>query len=237
MKLSERSKEEVEELLNIWEDADTKPFLLGLETFINLTEKIKVSQKVIEVSENPRLIILETWLIIDFAVRHLLTVGLELDRFESDNLSFLPLSNRDCLRMLKNLITDQRNKPIDPSRKALLIPGGFLTIIGNDKDFFDKFLSYNREYDKKVGVTYDGAISNLNNPNYRNVSDFWFNMVSRLDEKWFKSTEKINKVRNFAAHSFEENVIYIQLGIKGKNKIGKLKEYCKKTLNEIIGIK
>jgi hypothetical protein len=236
--LFEKSKEEVTELFNIWENETSNLFSLNLETFINLSERIKTAQKVIQASENPRLIILESWLIIDFTVRHLLSVGLGVYRFQSLKLSFLPFGSRDCLKMLQDLIKDQKCKPINPTRKALQLPGEFFKIINKDKDFFQKFIAYNLEYDNKVHVEYDKGYLILNNdPRYRNVTDDWFNRASQLSEEWFKVIDKINNVRNFAAHSFDEEQIYIALGIKGKNKIDKLKKYCNKTLNQIIGIK
>ncbi len=235
--ISQKSEKEVEELLSIWKP-DNNYFSMTLIEMVDFSEKIKITKKTIEESINPRLVILATWILIDFTIRHILKTGLELDRFESKNVSLLPINTRDCIEILKSLVKDQKEKPINPSRNAILIPGSFAAIIYKDKDFFKKFTLYQEEWDKENNVQYDGGYKIIiNNPKYRNVKDTWFNKTIQIEDSWYKEAEKINKVRNFAVHNFEEESIYDTLGINGEDSLENLKIYCYKTLTTLIGLK
>ena len=139
--------------------------------------------------------------------------------------------------MLQEFIKDQTSKPLNPTRYAIKIPGEFFSIIHSDKVFLNKYLKYEDQYYRKKNPDYNPVLQISDDSKYRNVDEHWFKEVSKLDEGWFVAIKKINKVRNFAAHSFDENRIYTPLGIKGKNKLPKLKKYCKDTLSELISIK
>lgn len=236
-KLLNRPNFDLESILKVWKDMSKSPFLLNLFDTIDLSEKITTSQQVIDLSNNPRLVVLETWIIIDYAIRHLLSNGLQLNRFESNDLSFLPLNTKDCILMLEKLIKDQLNKKENPSQYRVMIPSGFLELFIHDKEFLNKFLKYEEEYYKKnhpeIKIT---DYIPLDDPNLRAVSNSWINIAKKLDSQWFDKVNKINKVRNQAAHTFDENKIYSELGINGKNKLLKLKKFCHDTLFTTIGV-
>jgi hypothetical protein len=237
-KLLKRPRTEFESLIGIWQDNSKTPFVLGLSDFIDLSEKIKISQEVIASANNPRLVVLETWLIIDYTIRHLLSHGLQLNRFESSELSFLPLNTKDCIFMLEKFLKNQLDKKENPSRHAIQLPGKFIDMIIRDKVFLDKLLKYEDEYYKKYCPDFKQTpIITITNPEYRTVNEEWLKSVSNLGTKWFDTVRKINEVRNQAAHTFDEDKIYLKLGINGKSKLSKLKKYCKNTLTEAIGVK
>lgn len=235
--LFNRPESEIKSIFSVWKDSSKSPFLLNLFDIFDLSEKIITSQKVINSSENPRLIVLETWILIDYTVRHLLSHGLQINRFESADLSFLPLGTKDCILMLEKLIKDQINKDENPYQHRVIFPIHFLEFILDDKDFLNKLFEYEEKFYKKFHPEIKTTdILKPDDPNLRAVSNDWLKIVQKLDSNWFDNVNKINKIRNQAAHSFDENKIYSELGINGKNKISKLKKFCNDTLFVTIGV-
>lgn len=82
----------------------------GLEKYIEL---LKYSVKNIETLDNPRILILETWLILDYSVRDLIIGGLDLNKhcYEGLDLRYilLPHSFLECLSILRKVIKKQRS--------------------------------------------------------------------------------------------------------------------------------
>jgi hypothetical protein len=73
--------------------------------------------------------------------------------------------------------------------------------------------------------------------NYRSVDEVWLKSAEKITDNWIKKAIKINSARNFAAHDYNHETIYKELGIKGGKKLFLLKSFCKETLNETLGFR
>jgi hypothetical protein len=190
-------------------------------------------------STNPRIIILETWLIVDYAIRQLLIVGLNLQQYRSP--CFKPLSDsfERNLVLLFSLIKEQKEllpKPVDytlnlPKDFFMFCftnyPEEFKTIEKVEYKFYEWIRSQN------VVVKQSGDLSK-----FRFVTNEWMEVAEGLGASWKAKAERLNKARNSAAHSFDPNELFKALGLNGneENKLKLLKRECGDLLNFLLGI-
>lgn len=232
------SKEEAQRL---WELADPERLISGsfshIDTF-SFLEIVDSTIKRINNSENPRIIILETWLILDYTIREILRRGLDIKRFCDDSFDPLPNGFRDCLNLLENFIKQQNSKNKNPYLiySEVQIPIGLQDLIYANKKLLKEILEYQFEFCYKNNIS-PLKMKNREDINFQNVDTFWLNSVKMLDSNWFKDANKINKVRNKAAHSIIEEDIFTMLGMKGEKKLDALKHYCNHSLKKLIGLK
>lgn len=232
-----RDESEVKRLIEMLGEQKSIPTFLNLPDYVEFADKIDKTISFIKETNSPRLIVLDTWLIIDFSIRHILKFGLEINKFCDENFDSLPQGFRDCSNLLENFIKKQKDKQPNPSKKMILLPYEFKMAIIEDEDFLKKFIKHEAEYYKKVDFSGYWTIDDLQDSKYRNVDENWLKLVEKLDAEWFKKAEKLNRVRNKAAHSFDENKIYQEIGLNGDRKLEELKKSCINTLNDLIGLK
>lgn len=234
----EREKGEVEKLIGVWDENARLPYLHTLEQMVNFSERVHETVAIITQSDNPRLVVLETWLLIDYTVRHLLEHGLGLNKFDREKINVLPSSFKSCVDLLKALKSDQESKPKNPSLSSMPVPGKFLSIISQDKEFLDKLIRYEQQYyaehHPEVLGTY---LYEPDNISYRNVADGWLSIVGRLDSEWFVFAGQINQARNKAAHYLDNESLYSTLALSGPDRIVLLKDKCLLFLNKLISVK
>lgn len=205
----------------------------------------------IEQTDNVRLIVLETWLFVDYCIRELLMSGMELSRFniESYDLRFklLPKSFMECINIIVRLKEVHSDLPRDPDDKAIKLPAVFLFFIKkNYPEFFNNFLEIEQEYYRQhatelVKKDPEKIIPPLQEDNseqveYSRISLGWLKAVSRIDDVWVKSAKKLNEARNYAAHSYDSEQILKRMGYSGNKAIDQVKNECKGLLNKLIGI-
>ncbi len=236
-RLAKKNDSEVKRLIGMFDDSKNIPTFLNLFDYVEFAERIDKTIEFIRQSNNSREIVIETWLIIDYSIRHILKYGLEIDRFCDDNFNILPQGFKDCSYLLQDFINKQKEKMPNPSKHIIFLPYEFKMAIFEDKEFFKKFIQYESEYYKNLNVSGVGVITDLRDNKFRNVDEDWLMAVKKLDDYWFEKANKLNKVRNYASHSFDENRIYKELGLNGKKRFDKLKDYCITTLKDLVGLK
>jgi hypothetical protein len=78
-------------------------------------------------TQSTRLIVLETWLFVDYTLRQLLMHGLELTAIDQEELdlryNLLPRSFGACIDLLVRLRKTNHQLPPKPGERALRIPG------------------------------------------------------------------------------------------------------------------
>jgi len=225
---------------------------------VKLEELVSLAGKCIEEvegSNNVRLIILETWLFIDFCIRELLMSGLKLDGLNIDafDLRFhlLPKSFRECIRLIMRLKDTHSNLPRDPQEKAIKLPVRFFFFLKKQyPDFFDQLLSIEQEYYRKYApelVTGDSSEEALRSATtvtyevaepvqYSRIPIGWIEAVGRIDKAWFRSVSRLNEARNYAAHSYDSEQILQCMGYSGADPVAHLKDECIGLLRNLIGI-
>ena len=240
------------------------PSPLELEKITKLTNEVI---KNIRAANNPRTIIIETWLILDYFVRSFIISGFNLQKNSYDDFDLrydlLPSGFRPCLNLLKNIIEKLRKLKPNQEINKVDFHGKFaFFIIKHHQNFYNKqfiplvekyYQKYYPELLKKNEIKkVNKSQYNINSTNtfmvgsdinitkqyedYRSVSDEWSKTALMLDDNWFKKAQKINNTRNFAAHSFDSEKIFEELGIKGKNKLAETKKFCINNLSILLDI-
>lgn len=215
------------------------PFYYTIEERLSLSNRLRESFDGIKKSTHPRIMILETWLIVDFTIRHLIKSGLGIYRYIDDEISFLPASTAECIKILKKLIDSQKTKPAYPVEAAMIFSSEFFKKIHEDEELMRKLSLLEDDYYKKYFPNYDKVTIPVNKEDsaYRQVDPNWIFVVSKIDENWYAIANRINTARNKAAHLFDDEPMYDALGLKGKDKIIQVRKFCIKALNQLIGTK
>lgn len=218
---------------------------------LKLKELVKLAEKCIgevEGSNNVRLIILETWLFIDFCIRELLMSGLDLNRVNIDacdlRSQLLPISFRRCIELIEKLKKTHSGLPQDPHEKGIRIPLCLLSFIKKHyPDFYEQLRDIEEEYYTKhvpelVTKKYNQLeVETISAPvQYSRISKGWIKAVERIDKDWIKSANRLNDARNYAAHSYDSKNILQRMGYSGTSAVAHLKDECVKLLRNLIGV-
>lgn len=215
----------------------------GLETF--LSEKVKE----IEASNNSRLIVIETWLVIDWFIRQFIISGINCLDLISDkydpHYQLLPNSFRECITILEGLIDSQKKL------KPRLIDEN--DCLSGSLELWEYIIEKSPETSQKIrALEIEYQREKLGNPDdfnfiiheklfrdkesYRFVSEKWLINISKIDKTWLNKAKKLNNARNLAAHSYDAQNLFKAFGINGKNNNDTLRSECLLLLTTIIGL-
>lgn len=122
--------------------------------FKEIIKIIECSVRDIKQTKSARHVILETWLLLDYIIRHFIISGLNLNKFSNINFNIadlLPTSFETCLKFLEKFIKNQKEMSPNPEKNKVDFYGKFaIFIIQEQKDFYDKqFIPILRKYYKK----------------------------------------------------------------------------------------
>ncbi len=244
-------------------DEDSPYNFVSHNSYDSLVEFMTNSVNRIETETSPRIIVLETWLMLDYVIRELIIWGVGVKAISNDEFDLknelLPIGFKNCLDLLIKLKKQQESLLVDPNKNCIKLPLGFWHYIdtkleGKEKEIVLKVIY---RYQKKKNPNYltpeeirssnevssNSIVVNkkLNtipqNSDFRTVDDHWLNIMKYLDEKWVGRVNQINKARNSAAHSYNEETVFKDFGIKGKDRVEKLRKYCIDTISSLLKIK
>lgn len=168
---------------------------------LKLGELVKHAKKCIrevEGSKNIRLIVLETWLFIDFCIRELLMSGLDLNKvnIETCDLRYLILPNSfsRCVEIIEKLKKTHSCLPQDPDESGIELPIHFMFFIKNHyPNFLKQLLDIEKEYYSKhvpelVTKKYNPLeVETIPAPvQYSRIPKGWIKAVERIDQDWIK---------------------------------------------------
>jgi hypothetical protein len=232
---------------------DNAPFygsVLDMEDYAKIAEECISA---IEKSTSIRQVVLETWLLVDFAIRELLSNLWGLKQFNSEDEDFdlryelLPSFER-CTRLLERVLSIQRSLEEDPDIHRVRMPVRFIYFYKKSyPDEFERFLQieqgYYREYYPQLATSERSASSltttsiTVTPPRRRYcVNKAWVEALHDLDKAWFRLARRLNKARNVAAHSYDANKILSAFGYAGPNAAEQPKRECKEMLGKLLGI-
>jgi len=239
---------------------DEKMKLYGIEfseeilfygSSLKLMELCKLAEKCIkevEGSNNARLIILETWLFIDFCIRELLMSGLGLNKVNLDTCDLryfvIPNSFYRCVELLVKLKKVHSSLPQDPNESAIKLPINFISFIKHHyPNFFKQLLDIEKEYYSKhvpelVTKKYNPLeVEKIPVPiQYTRIPEEWIKAVDRIDKDWIESAKRLNNARNQAAHSYNSKKILQYMDYSETSAVANLKNECIKLLRNLIGV-
>lgn len=229
--------------------SDKTPGVFSFKQMDELKKFISKTTQEIESSNNPRLIVLESWFIIDWFIRQFIISGINCYDLVSDKFNphyqLLPNSFRECINTLQDLAKSQ--KKLKPKPKSAT--HGFRS----SSEFWMYIKKKSPRTSKKIQeLTDEFQREKYNIPkgtnfticpeffddktSYRFVTEDWLTDISKIDSNWIALALKLNKARNHAAHSLNEEYLYDSFGIKGKNKIERLRNECLSLLGVIVGL-
>ncbi len=207
--------------------------IISHNTVDNLEEFLTKSITRIKTESSPRLIIIETWLMLDFAIRQLIIWGIGADHNSNDNFDLrnklLPTGFKNCLDFLLTFKKRQEDLIVDPNAKCLKLPIRFWHYIKTELDTTEKV-------ERGVSI----GISNTINPTpieFRTVDEHWLKVVSFLNNDWINKVNQINNVRNEAAHSYNEEKVFNAFGINGSNRTELLRQKCIASVSFLLQVK
>lgn len=230
---------------------ERNPLYATLEGFEIFEKLVKETKTIIDNNDNPRIIVIQTWLIIDFTIREILITGLNLSDFNIDDLDLrddlLPWRFKNCIELLEKIKKTQKSLKAESFDPRIGWPFGFLRLIKEDSpEFYGRLMKYEQDYYKKFhpecvekpGSIYmpnlDYDVITNKKINHRSVTDEWLEAAEKIDDDWKKKAKRIDRARNKAAHSSDCDIIYEELGLYGEDRLLRLKEKCKKILNDLL---
>lgn len=258
-----KNKKQDNEYLNISDSIAIKsdaPFYGSVIDFITFEKVIKEYFKSVKEFNNPRHVILETWLLVDFVIRTLLSTLFNLTRFNSEEKEFdlryevLPQSFVKNVNSLKKILKIQRSLPEEPVDNSVKLDMKFGIFFHKKyKNDFMKFLDIEQEYYKKyypelvnnstvnkVSIGYSMPIITKSDiikvPKRYCVNKSFVKSLNTIDDNWFKIASRLNKARNIAAHSYDLQKILSAFGYKGEKAAEKTKKECLTIIEKLLGI-
>lgn len=234
---------------------DNAPFFGTADDFRDYEEVMKEAISAIKNSTNVRQVVLETWLLVDYAVRELLSSVWGLKQFNSEDGDFdlryyelLP-SFEPCIRLLERVLSIQRALEVDPDAHRVKMPLGFAYFyMKSYPDDFKRFLKIEQDYLREhypqsatpgpeALLTATTVAAAVVPPQRRYcVNKAWVEALSDLDKAWFRLARRLNKARNVAAHSYDARKILSAFGYAGPKAEDQTKDECKEMLGKLLGI-
>lgn len=182
---------------------ERNPLYTTQEGFVIFEKLIKETETIIDNNDNPRIIVIQTWLIIDFTIREILITGLNLSDFNIDDLDLrddlLPWRFKNCIELLEKIKKTQESSKAKSVDRRIGWPLKFSKLIEEDNPkFYSKLMKYKQDYYEKFHpecVEKSGTVY-MPNPNYdvitnkkinyRSVTDEWLEAAEKIDDDWKK---------------------------------------------------
>lgn len=193
-------------------------------------------------SSNIRIIVLETWMMIEYYVRQALAVAFDIEKYECENLDpkydLLPSSYKACIEMLEKLLQEQMKLKEPPVTEDNFTANVKLLLYYKKcyPDVLEKIIDIDYEYNLKehpeLFTSIKGSdgkyICNLafeTKEKYYQQTKF-VKSYGHMNKEWFKGARKINNARNAAAHKYDLDMVFNELGFNGATAFDRSKEFC-----------
>ena len=200
----------------------------------------------IKKTEEIRVVVLETWMLVEYYIRLGLSYAYDINKYKTEKLNpkydLLPNSFQVCLDKLNILLVSQRSLPLPPTKKVEMTSSYGLWKYMKEEypHTFEEILKITDEYNsKKFPELHDEIESSIFavKTYYGPYQDVKFtSMFENITENWFKEAKKLNRARNVAAHSYDAKNIYKELGVSGDNRFESCRQYCIKLIEELCFI-
>jgi hypothetical protein len=236
--------------------ADDTLFYGTVETLKQLEQVAQSAVDMIHQSDSARLVVIEAWILLDYAVREFLLSGLGVNKLSTNafdlRYELLPSSFRGCLEILKGLTKAQsvlppRSKVVD---HRVGISGSFLVFLEKEHPIdSERFRALEQEYYSKYHpelVDTSAAIVHPDveylllgkpPPERSHIERKWLKIAERLDDDWYTKAKQLNNARNKAAHSYDQDQVLGSMGCAGPDALRHLKDRCADLIQTLVGVK
>ena len=216
---------------------------LFLGTALELAEYASKARSYLEILQGAgsvRLLVLETWLFVDYTVRELLLSGLGLERLDDDELdlryNLLPGRFPDCLRLLEKLRDANQRLPEKPEPPLQFSARKLLFFEKYDRDMFNRMWDAEQSYRQACQLGPPPALGVLDRTRYRWLTEGWLSVANQIDKTWVDRATRLNDARNLAAHSHDEQRIAAKLGFNGPKIASHVKNECARLVEQLVGL-
>ncbi len=220
-------------------------FSTPLKDITILNEMLYNYFKKMHETTEPRIVIIETWFLLEYYVRSILSSALGLYKFDTKDYDtkyeLLPNSFSACFWALENLLKEQRKLPIEPKKREYFIKSGKFSVylMENHRDVFDKLVEIEDEYDKinRPECYQTGTfipMDFIKEEQYQN--NHLIDMCRNIDNNWFKNVDAFNKIRNQAVHSYDIDKTFKLLKkkkVENVNKVEDIKGFCLDLISKL----
>ena len=249
----------MEDTLDIWNRSAITPFWGRLEQLEELSALVSRCIQTVTKCSSPREMVLETWLVLDYAVRDLVVSGYGLYRFCQEDFDLryklLPESFDALLRFVEQTISFQGSLSEEPSPSKedpyppyIDITGsyGFLKYLREDhreitESLEELQLQYLAERHPDLAERLAGARHFCRAPKEQRAEkerlpSGWLELVGSLGQDWFSLARRLNRARNQAAHSHDPSTIARAFGIKGPRTVELVRTECLELSESLLGV-
>lgn len=229
------------------------PFLVSVYDLHELIRVAEDALRGVEQAASARQIVLEAWLLVDYAVRSLLGAAFDLSSYSTDDYDLryelLPNSFRRCLDLLERLHQVHLAVPEDPDINRVRLPAEFLMFLAKERrDDFLRLIELEQEFyrarhpelatpaESRLGVV---NISLRPEPLVRRTRRLrkpWMDVVERLGNNWFRGANQLNKARNVAAHDTNAERITAAFGHTGPQAVELTRAACIDIIQKLLGL-
>jgi hypothetical protein len=247
----------MEDTWDIWDKSAATPFWGRIEQLEELSKLVSCCVQTVTESKSTREMVLETWLVLDYAVRDLIVSGYDLYRFCQEDFDLryilLPRSFVGLLRLLQETASCQSSLPEEPcSPKRHDYPpyirssyGFFKYLMENHSEISERLKAIEAQYfairhpelaeQIGEGVQFFCAPKERGAERQRLPSG-WLEVVRTLGDDWFSLARRLNRARNKAAHSHDPSAIAKAFGIAGPQTVEMVRAECLQLLRGLLGI-
>jgi len=240
-------------LEDIWDESVTVPFWGTEGQLRNLSGLVGHCVQTVTESASPREMVLETWLVVDYAIRDLLVSGFGLSKFCQEDFDLryvlLPKSFEALLKVMEETICYQSSVGEEPSQSDDYPPYvrsslGFLKYLAeNHADILQTLKETEEEYFAERYPELAEQIQQGKQFHFmrseketERVPSGWLKLAASLGDDWFRLARRLNKARNKAAHSYDPSAIARAFGIAGPQVVDLVRAECLELLNKLLGI-
>ena len=227
-------------------DGDSTLFFGTIVEFGDFKGQANLYFQTVEKNDSVRLLVLETWLFVDFTIRKLLLSGLGLRGLDESDLRdmFLPRGLRECVRLVTKLRELNLRLPGPPEDQFRATRRKWKYLQQHHGEALNQLLAAEEEYGKTYSLDWAHPDQNQTFTTifsswptvYRTVSQGWLDITARIDDEWVRRQERLNEARNVAAHFHDETKIARKFGISGENAVGQVKTECLELVGTLIGV-
>lgn len=140
---------------------ETSPFNFSSRQSLESLEKfLSNSLERISNESSPRIIVFETWLLVDYVIRQLIVWGIGANDYSNEEfdlrVKLLPISFKNCLDFLIDFRNHQASLPADPNANTLRFTMGFYMHLKKDlsPEGLESVMNSIDSYNKSVNPIY-----------------------------------------------------------------------------------
>ena len=240
-------------LEDIWDESASVPFWGTEGQLRQLSDLVERCVETVTESASPREMVLESWLVVDYAIRDLLVSGYGLTQFCQEDFDvryeLLPRSFEGLLKLLEGTISYQSRLGQEPTPRDDYPPYtrgnlGFLRYLAqNHAEIRVRLKEIEAEYfaelHPELADQIQQGVQFYFTPTARETRRLpsgWVEVAGSLGDDWFRVARRLNKARNKAAHSYDAAAIARAFGETGPQAVELARAECLKLLKKLLGI-